>query len=243
MEIILDQKPKGPVVISGFPGIGMVGAIAAEFLTQHLDTKHIGRFFLDKSPAMVAIHEGKLIEPFGIYYSRKYNIIVVHSIVAVPGSEWQVAAALLEICKQVGAKELINIEGVGSSAAADGAAPATVESKTYYYTTSPAKEKVLNKQKVALLTEGIIMGPTSAVLMKAGSLPVTCFFAETHTDMPDSNAAAQVIRALDGYLKLNVDYKPLLELATKFEQKLKILAAQSQKAEELRDKKAMSYVG
>jgi uncharacterized protein len=61
MEVILKQKPKGPIVISGFPGIGMVGAIAAEFLIQHLGTKQIGKIILDKNPPLVAIHEGKLI--------------------------------------------------------------------------------------------------------------------------------------------------------------------------------------
>ncbi|MBI2550322.1 PAC2 family protein [Candidatus Woesearchaeota archaeon] len=80
MEIALSQKPKSPVVISGFPGVGMVGAIAAEFLIQHLGTKQIGKIILDKSPALVAIHDGKLIEPFGAYYSSKHNIVVLHSI-------------------------------------------------------------------------------------------------------------------------------------------------------------------
>ncbi|MBI2144444.1 proteasome assembly chaperone family protein [Candidatus Woesearchaeota archaeon] len=237
MEIILAQKPKHPVVISGFPGIGMVGAIAAEFLIQHLSTKQIGRIILDNNPPLVAIHEGKLVEPFSIFYSSRHNIVVVHSITAVPGTEWQAASALLSICKSLGAKELISIEGVGSAADATGA------SRTFYYSNSAAKEKVLGKQGLEKLKEGIIMGPTSAILMKAGKLPVTCFFAETHDALPDSSASAQVIKALDAYLKLKVDYKPLLQLAAKFEEKLRSIITQSKQAEELRDKKQMSYVG
>ena len=239
MEIILSQKPKSPVVISGFPGVGMVGAIAAEFLIQHLGTKQIGKIILDKSPALVAIHEGRLIEPFGVYYSSKYNIVVLHSIVAMPGTEWQAAAALLSICSKLRAKELISIEGVGS------ASEETVQknSRIFYYTSSEAKEKVLAKQGMEKLKEGIIMGPTSAVLMKAGKLPVTCFFAETNTNLPDSNAAAQIIKSLDTYLGLKVDYKPLLQLAVKFEEKLRNIMAQSRKTEDLMDRKQMSYVG
>ena len=238
MEIVLNRKPRGPVVISGFPGVGMVGAIAAEFLIQHLGTKQIGKFILDKTPAMVAVHEGRLIEPFGIYYSSRHNIVVVHSILSVPGSEWQTATALLDICRQLKAKELVSIEGVGSGPDAE-----QVSGKIFYYTASESKEKQLRKQKLERLKEGIIMGPTSAVLIKAGKLPVTCFFAQTKDSLPDSNAAAQVIRALDGYLGLKVDYKPLLQLAAKFEEKLRGIIAQSRQAEELRDKKQMSYVG
>lgn len=241
MEIILKSRPKSPIVISGFPGVGMVGAIAAEFLIQHLETKQIGKFILDKTPALVAIHEGNLVEPFGIYYSSKYNIVVIHSIIALPGTEWQTANAILEICSMLKAKELISLEGVGSPAPEEGEKEHV--HAPVYYTTSAKAEKTLAKQKISKLNEGIIMGPTSAVLMKAGKLPVTCFFAETHSAMPDSSAAAQLIKAIDAYIGLKVNYKPLLELATKFEEKLKTILAQSRQAEELRDKKQMSYVG
>lgn len=245
MEIVLDRKPKSPIVISGFPGVGMVGAIAAEFLIQHLGTEKIGKIILDKSPALVAIHEGKLIEPFSVYYSKKHNIAVVHSILAVPGTEWQAADALMKICSALKAKELISVEGVASSSAADGEAQGrgSSVSKIFYYTTSEARGKVLARQKMDSLKEGIIMGPTSAVLIKTSKLPVTCFFAQTYDQLPDSNAAAQVIRAIDGYLGLKVDYKPLLQLAAKFEEKLRNIMAQSRQAEDLRDKKQMSYVG
>ncbi len=244
MDMILTKKPKSPIVISGFPGVGMVGAIAAEFLIQHLVTEKIGKVILDKSPALVAIHEGKLIEPFSIYYSRKYNIVVVHSILAVPGTEWQAADALLKICTTLKAKELISVEGVANTSQAEGEAQdRSGVSKIFYYTNTEAKGKALAKQKLDSLREGIIMGPTSAVLIKNSALPVTCFFAQTYDQMPDSNAAAQVIKALDSYLGLKVNYKPLLQLATKFEQKLRGIIEQSKQAEDMRDKKQMSYVG
>lgn len=242
MEIILDRKPKSPIVISGFPGVGMVGAIAAEFLIQHLNTEKIGKVILDKSPALVAIHEGKLIEPFSVHYSKKHNIVVIHSILAVPGTEWQAADALLKICTTLNARELISVEGVANSSTANEETQSR-GSRIFYYTNTEAKGKALARQKLESLKEGIIMGPTSAVLIKTGKLPVTCIFAQTYDSMPDSNAAAQVIKALDSYLGLKVDFKPLLQLATKFEQKLRSIMAQSRQAEDLRDKKQMSYVG
>lgn len=240
MEVVLAEKPKNPIVISGFPGVGMVGAIAAEFLIQHLATKQIGNIFLDKSPALVAIHEGKLIEPFSVYYSARENIIVIHSILAVPGAEWQFSQAILDICRMLKAKELISLEGVAKQVNAE-TAPKT--GSVLYYATNDSKEKKLAKLGLEKLKEGIIMGPTSAVLMKADKLPVTCLFAQTYDTLPDSNAAAQVIKALDSYLGLKVDYKPLMQLAAKFEQKLRSIMEQSRQAEESRDKKQMNYVG
>ena len=41
--------------------------------------------------------------------------------------------------------------------------------------------------------------------------------------MPDSEAAARVVKVLDDYLGLKIDYKPLIAAAKKFEEMLKQL--------------------
>ena len=49
------------------------------------------------------------------------------------------------------------------------------------------------------------MGITSALMVTTKeTLPLTCFFAEAHTNMPDSKAAAKVIETLDKYIGENV---------------------------------------
>ena len=93
------------------------------------------------------------------------------------------------------------------------------------------------------LTEGIIVGVTGALLLRSEKVPVSCVFAEAQNNLPDSKAAAKVIEKLDKYLGLDVDYKPLLEQAEKFEGKLKNILTQSQKAQDISEKKKMSYVG
>ncbi|MBU1854202.1 MAG: PAC2 family protein, partial [Nanoarchaeota archaeon] len=70
-----------------------------------------------------------------------------------------------------------------------------------------------------------------------------CIFAETHSALPDSKAAAKVIEVLDKYLGLKVDYKPLLKQAEEFENKLKNMIQQTSKTTEESDKKYMSYLG
>ena len=236
MEIVLRERPKNPIIIQGFPGIGMVGAIAAEYLIQHLDTKLIGKILLDKAPPLVAVHDGKLIEPYSIYYNKKYNILIIHSIVATPGSEWQIADSVVALANDLKAKEIISLEGIGSS---DG----KNTSKTFYYTSSPKRERLLQKAKIERLNEGIIMGQTSALLVKADVTPVSCIFAETQSNLPDSKAAAEIIKAIDGILGLKIDYKPLLKIAAQFEAKFKGIMLQSEKAKDLQSKKQMSYVG
>ena len=93
------------------------------------------------------------------------------------------------------------------------------------------------------LKEGIIIGVTGGLLLRSEKVPVSCIFAETQSKLPDSKAASKVIEALDKYIGLDVDTKPLLEKAEQFESKLKGILTQSQKAQEISDKKKLSYVG
>jgi len=236
MKIKLWKKPKNPIIIEGFPGFGLVGTIASEFLIDHLKTEQIGKITFEEMPPMVAIHENEVVEPLGIFYSKKYNMVILHVITASAGYEWQLADALIEVAQQLNAKEIVCLEGVGSS-------EDTVEEKAFYYSSDEKKKKLFEKANIEPLKEGIIMGVTSALLLKAEKIPVSCVFAETHTNLPDSKAAAKVIEALDKYLGLKVDYKPLLEQAEKFEGKLKNILEQGQKAQDLSEKKKMSYVG
>ena len=94
----------------------------------------------------------------------------------------------------------------------------------------------------APLEEGVIIG-MSAALLSTRKMPITCLFAETPSELPDSKAAAELIKMLDQYLGLRVDYKPLIVQAQKFEEKLRGLLSQNQKAQEMSEKKWMNYVG
>ena len=107
--------------------------------------------------------------------------------------------------------------------------------------TSRQKEKKLQKLSKKL-NEGIIVGATSALLLKS-KFPVTALFADTHSQLPDSKAAAKLIELLDNYVGLKIDPKPLLETAARFEEKLKTIMSQGTQTEEEVKKKQLSYVG
>ena len=101
MEIKLFKKPKNPIIIEGFPGIGLVGTIATEFLIDHLETELIGKIWIEDIPAMIAIHDGKVVEPLGVFYNKKHNIMIIHGITAVTGIEWKIAEAVVNIANDV----------------------------------------------------------------------------------------------------------------------------------------------
>ncbi|MBI2654052.1 proteasome assembly chaperone family protein [Candidatus Woesearchaeota archaeon] len=236
MEIKLWKKPKNCAIIEGFPGFGLVGTIASEFLIEHLKTEQIGKILFNDMPAMVAIHDNKLVEPLGVFYNAKYNLVILHAITAATHYEWEMAETVAKLALQLEAKEIVSLEGVGSGEDSEG-------DRIFYYSNNEKSTKLFEKIGIEALKEGIIIGVTGAVLLRVEKTPISCIFAETHSNLPDSKAAAKIVEALDKYIGMDLDYKPLLEQAEKFEQKLKTIMQKSQEAQEISDKKKLSYFG
>ena len=231
----ISKKPKSPTIIVGFPGFGLIGTIATEFLIEHLTVENIGVHYFEELPATIAIHNEKVIEPMSVYYNKKYNLIIFHSMLAPKGMEWKLADVILDVAKQTGAKEIISLEGVSMGMEAE-------KERVFFYTNKSRAKAKLEKTGCKVLHEGIVIGVTASLLLKSKK-PITVIFAETHSKLPDSKASAKIIKILDNYLNLKVDYKPLLATAKKFEDKLRSILKQGTVANEEQKRKMLSYVG
>ncbi|MEM4266798.1 MAG: PAC2 family protein, partial [Candidatus Nanoarchaeia archaeon] len=206
-----------------------------EFLIKHLDAKPIGKIWSEQLMPLAAVHDAKIVEPLGIFYDKKHNIVIIHALSAVKGLEWKISGALLQLAKMLKAKEFISLEAIGSEEQG---------MKTFYYTHSENKKKIFEKLGLQPLKEGMVMGVTGALLLKEPDL-VSCVFVESHVGLGDSKAAAKVIEILDDYLGLDVDYKPLIKAAEKFEQTLKEILEKGKKIAEHKSKREedLNYLG
>jgi uncharacterized protein len=238
MDIHLFKKPKSPIIIEGFPGLGFVGTIATEYLVEKLNAKSIGYIWSNKMPPIATIHHNKLRKLFEIFYVKEKNIVLMHALSGIKDLEWELAEAVIEVAKQLKAKELISLEGVGSPFGMP-------VSRTFYYTNSSLIEKKLAKLAgPEKLTEGMIVGVTGAIMeMIPATINATFIFAETHTNLPDSNAAAELVKVIDKYVGLKVDPKPLVKEAKNVEAKLKEIMQKGKEVQETKEKKDTSYLG
>ena len=235
MKIELTQKPQNVTIIEGFPGLGLVGTITTEYLLDHLDVKKIGSVWFSEMNPMVAIHGAKIVEPFGIFYNKKNNLIILHALTNVKGVEWKLADAICEIAKKLKAKELISLEGVASEGKSS-------PGGTYFY--SKKFPKKWGKIGINQLDNGIVMGVTASLLLKLKSIPVSCIFTETKEGLPDSGAAAEIIKVLDKYLNLNVDEKPLIKKAKDFESKIRTIIKNAERVKKIKEQKQeINYMG
>ena len=214
MRLNLKKKPENVKVIVGFPGFGLVGTIATKFLIEHLDVEHIGRVESTKLLPLAAIHKSQLVGPLDIFYNKQYNLVIVQTLSDLSGQEWGVADMIHELCEDLKAKEIIILEGI------PGQNPKTL--KTYYYCLK--KNNAIEKLKLDPLKEGVMMGATATLFLRLDNeIPYLGIFSEGHSQLPDSEAAARVVKVLDDYLDLKIDYKPLIAAAKKFEDMLKQL--------------------
>src|SRR3989338_8224435 len=135
MKLILEKKPKNVTIIEGFPGFGLIGTIATEFLMEHLQTEKIGIVHMDEITAMIAIHNNKVIEPISIHYNQKYNLVLIHAINIGKEMGWKVAEVIEQLAKELSAKEIVSLEGVGS--------PNPTSGRVFYYSSNKAVSKKL----------------------------------------------------------------------------------------------------
>lgn len=235
MEIQISKKITKPKIIQGFPGFGLIGTITTEFLIEHLKAEKIGTFIYDELPATVAIHKEKLVDPMGIFYDKEYNLIILHTILNSNGLEWKLSEKIIKLSDDTNATEIISLEGVSSP-------NVTGSEKVFFFTENEKTKAKLKEIGLEPLKESIIVGVSGALMLRS-KIPLTCLFAETKSEMPDSKAASNIIKALDDYLGLKVDYLPLLKQAEEFEQKFKTILKQSSAVSKERDRKQMSYFG
>lgn len=212
MKIELTEKPKNPLIICGVPGFGFVGNIATEFLIRHLKARQIGRIWSEELRPIAVVRESKVVDPIGVFYSEKYNLVVLHVLSDLRKLEWKVSEGILNLADMLTAEEIICLESVGDEDVTD--------MKTYYFTLNDAKKKQFQGYGIEPFKEGMIMGVIGALLLKRHE-KVSVFFVEAHTNLGDNEAAAKLIEILDKYLHLNVDFEPLLKAAKELENALK----------------------
>jgi len=235
MKVNLNYNPKNPVVIEGFPGFGLVGTISTEFLIKHLNAKKIGNIWSEDMMPFATIRDSEIIDPIGIYHDKKNNIVIIHSMSPIKGLEWKIAHTILNLAKKWNAKEIISLEAVGSKD--------QKRMKSYYHSSKEDFKKRFENIGLEPLKNGMIIGVTGAIMLGKDDR-VSSIFVESSVSIGDSKAAAEVIKILDGYLGLKVDYKPLLKSAQDFEGTLKKLINKTKKIGVSKSKREdLNYLG
>jgi uncharacterized protein len=230
---IAEHDLKGAVLIDGFPGVGLVGTIVANFLINTLKLEQIGVIDSYRFPPISVIKEGVPHNPMRLYSGEQICNDGTCNQVAVCVSEFTPPAeitkdlvnSLVDWAEENGCTKIISAEGFNS-----GPKPEGEENEVYGVTSMPGSRKWIEDAKVKPFTYGTVGGVTGALLNegKIRKLNVLGLLAEVSEDAPDARAAANVIKAIDELLlAIDLDPEPLLKEAQSLEQEVKIVRDQA----------------
>lgn len=214
---------KNAIVIAGFPSIGLVSTIAANYLIDALNLKQIGCVTSSQFPALSVVHTGEPLAPVRIYAgtqpSEKKIVVFVSEFKPKPNLINSISEVIMKWAKDKGCILLISPEGMvveGKSGEGE------EEVEAYAIGSTENARRMLLEKKVAQFKNGIIAG-VSGVLLNIGkqeNFDVISILAEAHPNYPDAKAAAASINVMALLIGIDINVNPLYEESERIERQL-----------------------
>ena len=224
---------RGATVIDGFPSVGLVSSIVANYLINALGLVQIGIMDSPYFPTVSLVRDGKPMNPVRIYAGPRASenqdqlVVFISEFQPPPNLIKGIASTVLDWAQDQKCVQLLCPEGLivdretGEERAAE----------VYGIGSTDRANEVLKKNEVSMFEEGVITG-VAGVLLNEGrkrDFDVITLLSEAHPDYPDARAAARVIETIDKLLlHTELDAKPLYEEAERIENQLKSIHQQTE---------------
>jgi len=202
-----DINFKNPIVIIGFPDVGLVGTIVTHYLIDELKLEELGHIESELFPPVLVIHNEKIQNMIQIKGNEK--VVIFTSEIPVP----------LEILNDL---TNVIVDWILSKNAeitfVTGGMPSQnrLEKKaivTYAVPTTGSALAILNKGNLQLFDEGVIIGMNALFLRKFFEKKIDCIalLSDSFLAFPDPESSAVVIENLNKMLGWNINVTKLLD--------------------------------
>ena len=213
---------RGAAVVEGFPSVGLVSTLAANYLVEQLKLPKIGCIHSKWLPVTSIIRDGEPNHPVRIYGDKR--LVVFISEFRPPAQiVGPIVDEVLQWTKDAGCGLIISTEGLPMSEEAD-----PIKTNIFGIASTKEARSQLELKKIPLLKDGIITGISGVLLNEGARLDrdVICIIADAHENYPDARAAAKIVETIDAILpQIELDTKPLYEEAERMENELKVALA------------------
>jgi uncharacterized protein len=208
-------------VLIGFPGSGLVGSIALQYLVDQMDFEQIGSITSKYFPPVALMTKGVINVPVRLY-EKDHLAAIVSDVPIHPMICYEVANGLMEWLTQYSLQEIVVIAGIITN---------EPEKRVFGVATNSRALTRIEDQTI-ILPMGSISGIAASILTecKTRGIPGMGLLGET-VNTPDPRASAATIEVLNKIYGLNLDVKPLLEQAVEIEAAMAQIAEQVQKTE------------
>lgn len=240
---------KNAIVIDGFPSVGLVSSIVANYLINQLKLEQIAIMDSVYFPTVSLIRDSEPHTPVRIYAGGGERGSETRDMIVVFISEFQppanivkpIASTIIDWAEEQKCSLLVSPEGLVVEK--DGGTD-IADIKIYGVGSTKRARQLLVEPNVREFKEGVITG-VAGVLLNEGKrrdFDVVSFLAEAHPDFPDARAAAKVIEII-GKLLLHtrLDAAPLYKEAERIETQLKIIQKQTTASKSTKDAGSAMY--
>ena len=226
---------KGATVIDGFPSVGLVSSIVANYLINALNLTQIGIMDSVYFPTVALVRDGQPMNPVRIYAGPKREgsdqvVVFISEFQPPPNMIKAIAATVLDWAQDARCNLLVCPEGLIVDQKDDGGEDER-QVEVYGIGSTDKAMAMLRHNKVTVFEEGVITG-VAGVLLNEGrkrDFDVITLLSEAHPDYPDARAAARAIEVIDKLLaRTEIDAKPLYEEAERIEMQLKSIHHQTE---------------
>jgi len=217
---------RSPILIEGFPGIGLVGTIAASYIVDKLQMDLFGHIASPHFTPLTAIHNYLPMHPARIYKSRKHNLLVLFSELVVPmNAVNELVHEILAWSAKRRVREIISLGGINIKGEQD---------EVYGIASTRELGRFIESMGVKLVREGATTGVSGVLMAECASrgIPAISLLAEAHAEYLDPNAAAMVIEKMGAVTGIKIDTRELHQQAKIIEEKMRQLLEQAKGAHE-----------
>ena len=158
-----DMGLENPVAIIGFPSVGLVSSIMANYMVGQLEMGAIAGLSSPTMPPYCLIHRGVAYPPVR-FYGRKHTtktgrdlIVCLSEYAPKPEDCYEVVQAILSYLNYAGCRDIICLEGTARMSEDDVPVVCGV---------GPGSDKMIKKSKFALMEGGMVKGITGVMLTK-----------------------------------------------------------------------------
>ena len=213
-------------VIAGFPSIGMVSTIVANYLIDALGLKQIGALTSAQFPALSVVHTGEPLSPVRIYAGKLEsgeNIAVfVSEFRPKPNLINSLSNTVINWVREKGGNLLISPEGMVVEGEEDKSSEEENIAEAFAIGSTEEARAMLRERNIPQFKNGIIAG-VSGVLLNIGKqagFDVIAILAEAHPNIPDAGAAASTINVIASLIGVEIIVAPLYDEAERIEKQL-----------------------
>ena len=248
---------EGAIVIDGFPSVGLVSSIVANYLIDTLEMEQIGIVESPAFPTVSLVRNGKPQHPVRIYAGTPAHganatgkvpdriVAFVSEFHPAPAIIHPLATAILDWVQEQRCSMVVSPEGLlverNPAEPQRGSGPRLQDVKVYGVASTRKAQELYIEPNMLPFTEGVITG-IAGVLLNEGrrrGFDVLTFLSEAQADYPDARAAAKVIETINRILlRSPLDPVPLYHEAERIEQQL--LTIQRHAAEKARPERGVA---